>query len=97
MQDSSVVRVQIFGSEYQISSDVDPEHTREVARYIDRKMREVANSLSLRSVAKIAVLTAVNLADELFKAQAENEQMSQQADKKADLLANSMNRLTWND
>ena len=97
MQDSPVVRVQIFGSEYQISSDVDPEHTREVARYIDRRMREVAHSLSLRSVAKIAVLTAVNLTDELLRAQAENEQMSQQADEKADLLANSVNRLTWNE
>ena len=50
MSESPIVRVQIFGSEYQIASDTDTEHTREVARYIDRKMREVANNLSLRSV-----------------------------------------------
>lgn len=97
MADSPIVRVQIFGSEYRISSDADPEHTREVARYIDRKMREVAHSLSLRSVAKIAVLTAVNLADELFKARAEGQNLTQMANKKADLLANSMNRLTGSD
>jgi len=92
MSESPVVRVQIFGSEYQIASQTDAEHTREVARYIDRKMREVANNLSLRSVSKIAVLTAVNLADELFKAQDEGQQMSQMANEKAKKLARSVDQ-----
>ena len=67
MTERPTIRVQIFGTEYQIAAQADAEHTLEVARYIDRKMREIANSLTLRSVPKIAVLTAVNLADELFK------------------------------
>ena len=92
MSESPVVRVQIFGSEYQIASQTDAEHTREVARYIDRKMREVANNLSLRSVSKIAVLTAVNLADELFKAQDEGQQLSQMANEKATKLARSLDQ-----
>ena len=95
MAEFPVVRVQIFGSEYQIATQADPEHTREVARYIDLKMREIANSLSLRSVAKIAVLTAVNMADELYKEKASSQQMAQTAGEKADVLARSMNRLTW--
>ena len=69
------IRVQIFGSEYRIASDADPEHIREVARYIDQKMREVANALSLRSISTIAVLTAVNLADELFKSREEGQEI----------------------
>ncbi len=97
MADLPIVCVQMFGSEYRIATDADPEHTREVARYIDRKMREVAHNLSLRSVSKIAVLTAVNLADELFKARAEDQHLTQMAHKKADLLAKSMNRLTGSD
>jgi len=92
MSESPVVRVQIFGSEYQIASQTDAEHTREVARYIDRKMREVANNLSLRSVSKIAVLTAVNLADELYKAQNEGQKMEKMANEKAQKLAQSMNQ-----
>jgi len=55
-------------------------------------MREVANNLSLRSVSKIAVLTAVNLADELFKAQDEGQQMSQMANEKAKKLARSVDQ-----
>ena len=83
---------QIFGAEYQIASHTDAEHTREVARYIDRKMREVANNLSLRSVSKIAVLTAVNLADELFKAQNAGQKMKQMANEKAKKLAQSVDQ-----
>ena len=86
------VRVQVFGSEYRIASDADPEHIREVARYIDQKMREVANTLSVRSVSTIAVLTAVNLADELFKTEEEGRQIEQISKEKADQLANSVNR-----
>ena len=64
------VHVQIFGTEYKIAANADTDHTRNVARYVDQKMREIANSLSLRSVAKISVLTAVNLADELSREEA---------------------------
>ncbi|MFT5366898.1 MAG: cell division protein ZapA [Candidatus Latescibacterota bacterium] len=92
MSELPVVRVQIFGSEYQIASDTNAEQTREVARYIDRKMREVANNLSLRSVSKIAVLTAVNLADELFKAQNEGQKMEQMATERALKLARSVDQ-----
>jgi cell division protein ZapA len=83
------IRVQIFGSEYRIASDADPEHIREVARYIDQKMREVANALSLRSISTIAVLTAVNLADELFKSREEGQEIDQLAREKANQLADS--------
>jgi len=95
MSDLPVVRVQIFGSEYKIATKTDPEHAREVARYVDRKMREIAHSLSLRSVSKIAVLTVVNLADELFKEEEAGRQIAQTVGEKTDRLADSVNRVAW--
>ena len=92
MSGLSDVRVQIFGSKYRIVSDADPEHIREVASYIDQKMREVAHSLSLRTHSKIAVLTAVNLADELFKIQEEGRRIDQISREKAEQLADAVNR-----
>ena len=38
-----------------------------VAAYVDQKMREINEKLPVASVAKVAVLTSLNLADELFK------------------------------
>lgn len=89
MSDAPVVHVHIFGTEYKIASDADADHTRNVARYVDQKMREIANTLSLRSVAKIAVLTAVNLADELLKEEALGRQLDQAANESALRLAKS--------
>lgn len=88
----SDVRVQIFGSEYRIASDTDPEHIREVASYIDQKMREVASALALRTRSAVAILTAVNLADELFKIEKEGRQIDRISREKADQLADSVNR-----
>ena len=87
----SDVRVQIFGSEYRIASETDPEHIRKVASYIDQKMREVASALALRTRSTVAVLTAVNLADELFKIEEEGRRIDQISREKADQLADSVN------
>ncbi len=92
MSDLSNVNVQIFGSEYRITSDTDPDHIREVASYIDQKMREVANELALHTLSKIAVLTAVNLADDLFKIEEDRRRIDRISRAKADQLADSLNR-----
>ena len=97
MADLPVLHVRIFGTEYKLATCVDPEYTREVARYVDGKMREIAGSLSLRSVGKIAILTALNLADELFKEEAVGRQLLQEVCREADRLADSVDRVKWND
>jgi cell division protein ZapA len=60
-------RVVIFGTEYSIKSDVDVETTRRVARYVNSKMAEITESISSRDNTKIAVLSALNIAGELFE------------------------------
>ena len=90
MSGLSDVRVQVFGSEYRIASDTDPEHIREVASYIDQKMREIASALVLRNRSTVAILTAVNLADELFKIEEESRLMNRISREKADQLADSV-------
>ena len=89
MSDAPAVHVHIFGTEYKLASDADPDHTRNVSQYVDQKMREIASTLSLRSVAKIAVLTAVNLADELLKEEEVGRRLDQAATECASRLAKS--------
>ena len=58
--------VTIFGSEYKIKG-ADPDYIGEVAAYVDAKMRELERRLSSGTPAKIAILTSLNIADELFR------------------------------
>ena len=92
MSDVPVVHVHIFGTEYRIESEADPDHTRKVARHVDAKMREIANSLSLRSISKIAVLAAVNLADELLKEEEVGQELERSVGENADRLTEAMGR-----
>ncbi|RMH71073.1 MAG: cell division protein ZapA [Gemmatimonadetes bacterium] len=64
---TKTVKVHIFGSEYGIKGDVDPDHIGKVARYVDSKMREITDNLSIASSARVAILAAINIADELYQ------------------------------
>jgi cell division protein ZapA len=60
------VKVNIFNQTYSLrSASGDGEHVERVARLVDERMRAVASGLAVHDVAKVAVLVALNLADEL--------------------------------
>ncbi len=63
------VHVNIYGEEYAIRSEDGDAYVREVAEYVDRKMRALAEKVPNRSPARVAVLAALNIADELFAEQ----------------------------
>lgn len=86
MDEKNVVRIEIFGTGYTIRGDEDQEYIREVAHYVDAKMREINDRLPVASVAKVAVLASLNLADELFKERQERERLAEElADRTASL------------
>jgi cell division protein ZapA len=63
-----VVKVQIVGEEYTIRSDASPEHTRAVAQYVDVAIKRVLNTTPVVETHKAAILAALQITDELFKA-----------------------------
>ena len=68
MNKKSSVRVTIVGEEYTIRSDESPEHTRAVAKYVDEVIRGLMNSGAVVESHKAAILAALQITDELFKA-----------------------------
>ena len=63
----SLVRVSIFGHEYTVKSPADPEYIKKVAEYVSEKMKEVEEGLaSDQTTSRVAILAAMNIADELF-------------------------------
>ena len=59
--------VEIFGTRLGLRSDGDASRLEELARFVDSRMREVADRSSSVDTVKIAVLTALNIAYELFQ------------------------------
>jgi len=71
MRDSEKVTVKIFGQEYTLKGAADPDYVQKVARYVDGRMAEVARCVGASTPAKVAILAAINIADELFRTQEE--------------------------
>lgn len=66
-------QVEIFGSVYHVRGDKDPEYLQDLAEVVDRKMREIAQQVSTVDSAKIAILAALNITDELFQRRKQQE------------------------
>jgi cell division protein ZapA len=65
---SRVVTVEIHGQRYPVRSDLDQAYITELAAYVDQKMRLAADELSSADSLRIAVIAALNLADEVYRA-----------------------------
>jgi len=59
--------VEIFGQRLGLRADGDSARLQEIARFVDSRMHEVADRSSSVDTVKIAVLTALNIADELYQ------------------------------
>lgn len=66
----SSVRVEILGDEFALRSDATPEHTRAVAAHVDAAIRRVMETGSVVETHKVAILAALQIADELFRTRA---------------------------
>ena len=71
------VVISICGEEYTFVAEESSSYMQRVGSYVNDKMAEVLESSKVGRT-DAAVLTAVNIADELFKAQAEADQLRAQ-------------------
>ena len=68
---SDVVTVEIQGQRYPIRSSLDITYVTELAGYVDQKMTAAAHRTTGGDSVRVAVLAALNIADEYFRARAE--------------------------
>ncbi len=61
------VKVTIYGHTYNIQGDASPEYILQLADYVNGKMEEVGSSFSSANPVQIAILAALNIADEYFQ------------------------------
>jgi cell division protein ZapA len=64
---SSVITVEIAGQRYPIRSGLDERYVAELAAYVDQKMRAASESAPASDMLGLAVLVALNIADEFFR------------------------------
>jgi cell division protein ZapA len=62
-----LVEIKVFGQTYTIKTDAEEDYIQEVAKYVNEKMEEVLKKTKSVSTLNVAILTALNIADDLLK------------------------------
>ena len=60
------MKIEIYDQSYNVNADHDEAYLKELAAYVDGKMRSIAEATRTVDSLKVAVLTALNIADEMF-------------------------------
>jgi|SRR5688572_17065152 cell division protein ZapA len=63
----NLVHVEIFGLTYTVRAGADAGYVEKLASYVDEKMREVSRGSGAVDSVRVAVLAALNIADECFR------------------------------
>jgi cell division protein ZapA len=71
LSEARVITVEIAGQRYPIRSTLEASYVTELAAYVDRKMRTASDAAPASDVVGLAILVALNVADELFRARQE--------------------------
>ncbi len=64
---ASLVHVEIFGQTYAVKPGNDPGYVEKLAAYVDEQMKDVSRASGAVDSLRVAVLAALNLADECLR------------------------------
>ncbi|MEN6414458.1 MAG: cell division protein ZapA [Veillonellales bacterium] len=71
------ITVEIFGESYALKGDLEAERVKRIAALVDERMKQVAKTDSRLSPSKVAVLAALNLADDFLRLEQDYQQLIQ--------------------
>lgn len=88
------VTMNICGEDYTLIAEESPSYMERVGKLVDEKLSEVLGASSSVSRTDAAILAAINLADELLKAQESGENLRRQVKTYLDEAAQAKNEVS---
>src|SRR5437588_10386558 len=78
LEASPTIKVEIYDQAYTVRSDGDPEDLKQLAEYVDQRMREISSGTLTVDSRTVAILAALYIADELHQLRKSHEQADEQ-------------------
>ncbi len=69
------MKIEIYDQVYNVSADQDEAYLKELANFVDGKMRAVAEATHTVDSLRVAILAALNIADEYFTVRRRQEEV----------------------
>ena len=87
------IRVVIYDQEYFMRGDLDQEYIQKLAQYLDTKMRSIAERTRTVDTLRVAMLAALNVADEYHQLKARYDEVTQNLDQKVGECSNALDEI----
>ena len=78
--------VEIFGQTFTVTSEDDEQYVRELASYVDQRMRQIEGSTKTAVPLRVAIMAALSIADECYKANQRETEIQKEAERLSSLL-----------
>jgi len=88
--------VQIYGEHFTIRTELPQELIEQIAHYVNGKMREVKGSAPIISTSTIAIMAALNIAEELFLLKVKTEEINGIIERKSTQLIDMLENVSSN-
>ena len=76
------IEISVIGQKFMVRADSDEDYVTRVATYVDDKMKDIIRNTKSVASLNVAILAAMNIADELFKIRAVSEKQVKTVEKK---------------
>ena len=87
---STTIHVEIFGQTYTVKAGADPGYVEELAAHVDAQMHEVSKTAGAVDSVRVAVLAALNIADECFRLRRQVRDADEKAARRAESLVREL-------
>lgn len=88
--ENNPVQVSIYGMEFAVKGGEDQNYTISVAQFVNNKMLELEKTMQSKSTLRVAVLAALNIADELFQSQKNLKKLEEEISVRSQQILNKV-------
>ena len=79
----SRTRIEVYGYTFNVNSDLDDKEIQDIADFVDEKMKHLAAKLKITSTSKLAIMAAINIAEDFHRFKSEQNDLNKAIDIKS--------------
>jgi cell division protein ZapA len=92
-QDAGITKVKIFNQSYKVIGHGDSQYVEKLAEYVDSKMKKIAQETPVVDSLKVAILAALNIADDYHQVKAQLDELNRAIAEKSSHCAELLDQI----
>lgn len=89
---TKTIEVEVYGQRFSLQGEADEKYFHELAQYVDGQMRLLSEKTTTATPMKLAILAAINIADQLFQQERRRRAGEEEIERRAQGMLDSIER-----